>query len=462
MSRIAAIPLPLARLDLKARDQRALQIRGCEDPETITRYAEIYRDDPDSMPAIRVVRDPNAASVYWLVDGWHRVKAARKAGRETIQAVVIEGDIRSATLQALGANGDHGLPLTQTERQMACKALLEDAEWQTWSDKRIAAHVHISPQTVAKLRKQVPGAAAAVRESADGKKVTPTNSREKAKAKSRGQEAVAVSVGAATPGTVAQLATALQQNDTSANPTKTRIVAALWLAGQAVDHDTLAALIGERLDVHAGQLRRQGAVHGDRKGWELSPGQINLLTGTRWLKYDGLTRAEYHLTTPGILGEYQPAAPEPEELDPSEATPRPAAATAAPGSAAGPAASSVPAKQDKACAPSKAPIAERRLAALRQIVSERIEAQWGRRSMTERETHALLLVVGLTMESSITTWNDDLLVCAPANFDRQFALDVAEAVSHNRQALPDLHTLCRFWQLDHAALEILAERSVTA
>src|SRR5262249_46889360 len=50
---------------------------------------------------------------HWLGDGFHRVEAARKIERETIDAEVRKGTARDAILHGISANSTHGLRRTQ-------------------------------------------------------------------------------------------------------------------------------------------------------------------------------------------------------------------------------------------------------------------------------------------------------------------------------------------------------------
>lgn len=300
--------IPLASLDLKDRAQRSLQVRERESTEAIARYAEIYQaQGAEALPPIRVVRV--AGGTHYVVDGFHRVRAALKAGLAELPAKISDGSVRDAMLASLGANGEHGLPLTLAERIEAATALLEDTEWRTWSDARIAKHVHVSPQLVAKLRKKIPGAQVEERKTASGRTQKAVNSRALAATKAAGTQPIDLRVKAAQVDQVEALGQSLTGAFAGMPPIKTRILAALWLAGQVLDHTTLRALIDGIPDVHPGQLRRSGLVQGSSQdGWALTEEGVRVLQGHRWLTDQG---RPYTLTEPGILGQAEERAPAP-------------------------------------------------------------------------------------------------------------------------------------------------------
>ena len=94
---------------------------------------------------------------YWLGDGFHRVEAARKLERETIDAEVLDGDARQAILHGAGSNASHGLRRTQADKRRAVERLVRDEEWGKWSDRKIAKVARVDHKTVAKVRRELLG-----------------------------------------------------------------------------------------------------------------------------------------------------------------------------------------------------------------------------------------------------------------------------------------------------------------
>src|SRR5579859_7779609 len=99
-------------------------------------------------PPILVSRD-----TYEIVDGVHRYHAARLLGRSTIRCSLFDGDADDIFIESVRRNVEHGLPLSQRERQEAVRRVL--ASRSAWSDRRIALHCGIAPGTVGSLRRHL-------------------------------------------------------------------------------------------------------------------------------------------------------------------------------------------------------------------------------------------------------------------------------------------------------------------
>ncbi len=91
-----------------------------------------------------------------VVDGWHRLAAARRLGLSRVPAMRFAGSKDDAYLESVRRNIVHGLPLSlEDRRRAACRVLERHADW---SDRRIAALCGLSGKTVARLRRDDPGA----------------------------------------------------------------------------------------------------------------------------------------------------------------------------------------------------------------------------------------------------------------------------------------------------------------
>lgn len=123
-------------------------------PETVADYADDMLEGA-VFPPIIVFQD--GAAGYWLADGFHRVEAAQKIGRETIEAEIREGTARDAILHGIGANATHGLRRTQADKRRAVERLLTDPEWAGWSDRKIAQVAKVDHKTVGKIRRELSG-----------------------------------------------------------------------------------------------------------------------------------------------------------------------------------------------------------------------------------------------------------------------------------------------------------------
>jgi ParB-like chromosome segregation protein Spo0J len=112
----------------------------------------------DDCPPILVER-----STATVIDGAHRILAARLLGRETISVRYFSGTHEEAFVEAVKANVSHGKPLTLAEREAAAKRLLEMHG--DWSNRLVAHICGLSDKTVGRLRSttaEVPQSAARV------------------------------------------------------------------------------------------------------------------------------------------------------------------------------------------------------------------------------------------------------------------------------------------------------------
>jgi hypothetical protein len=85
-----------------------------------------------------------------VIDGVHRVAAARLLGLVRMEATLFSGGPDEALIESVRRNVHHGLPLTLRERKWAAGRVL--GVHPHWSDRRIAAICALSPKTVGRLR----------------------------------------------------------------------------------------------------------------------------------------------------------------------------------------------------------------------------------------------------------------------------------------------------------------------
>ncbi len=129
------------------------QMRVEMKPDVVREYADDMAAGATFEPVV-VYHD---GSIYWLADGYHRVDAARKIQRETIDAEVRDGDERQAILHGIGSNASHGLRRTQADKRRAIERLLRDEEWSKWSNRKIAEAAKVDHKTVSKVRRELLG-----------------------------------------------------------------------------------------------------------------------------------------------------------------------------------------------------------------------------------------------------------------------------------------------------------------
>ncbi|MFI2506169.1 hypothetical protein [Streptomyces sp. NPDC018972] len=120
--------------------------RGGEDHEHVRLLAE----SEAPLPPI-IVHRPSMR----VIDGMHRLLAARWRGRHEIQVRFFDGPAEDAFILAVEANVRHGLPLSAAERTTAAIRILRTHP--EWSDRAIASTTGLSAKTVAAQRLRIQG-----------------------------------------------------------------------------------------------------------------------------------------------------------------------------------------------------------------------------------------------------------------------------------------------------------------
>lgn len=85
-----------------------------------------------------------------VIDGHHRVAAAKALGQVEVSCVLFDGTPDDAYLESVRRNVVHGLPLTLKERERAAAHIVQ--RYGRWSDRRIAELCALSPTTIARVR----------------------------------------------------------------------------------------------------------------------------------------------------------------------------------------------------------------------------------------------------------------------------------------------------------------------
>jgi ParB-like chromosome segregation protein Spo0J len=105
----------------------------------------VLMEQDGPLPPILVHRPTNR-----VIDGMHRLTAARRRGQHAIAVRYVDGDEASAFVLAVRANAAHGLALQLGDRKAAAARIL--ASHPHWSDRRIALVTGLSDKTVAAQR----------------------------------------------------------------------------------------------------------------------------------------------------------------------------------------------------------------------------------------------------------------------------------------------------------------------
>ncbi|GHF28928.1 hypothetical protein GCM10010218_07600 [Streptomyces mashuensis] len=139
-----------------------------EDPRHVQRLARL----DGALPPIVVHR-----ATARVVDGMHRLRAARLRGDERIAVRYWDGSQEDAFVYAVQANSRDGLPLTQADRSAAAERII--LSHPHWSDRLIASAAGLAASTVSALRRRTADRApqVTVRVGRDGR-VRPLNAAE--------------------------------------------------------------------------------------------------------------------------------------------------------------------------------------------------------------------------------------------------------------------------------------------
>ncbi len=110
-------------------------------------HARLLAWTPQDLPPILVHR-----SSMTVIDGMHRVMAARLRGDKAIAAHFFEGGDSEAFVAAVRANIEHGKPLSLADREQAAERIM--LLHPDWSDRAIGETCALSPKTVAGVRRR--------------------------------------------------------------------------------------------------------------------------------------------------------------------------------------------------------------------------------------------------------------------------------------------------------------------
>ena len=114
-------------------------------------HVALLAEVPESWPPIVVSRRDRA-----VIDGQHRVAAAKQLGLKRLRALYFDGSADDAYVEFVRRNVGHGLALTLDERRSAVSRILRTHA--DLSDRSIASVCGLSPKTVARLRRGTDGA----------------------------------------------------------------------------------------------------------------------------------------------------------------------------------------------------------------------------------------------------------------------------------------------------------------
>jgi ParB-like chromosome segregation protein Spo0J len=88
-----------------------------------------------------------------VIDGMHRLGAARLRGDGTIEVEFFDGSEQEAYVLSVIANVEHGLPLSLADRTTATERII--SAHPTWSDRSIAIATGLAARTVSSVRQRL-------------------------------------------------------------------------------------------------------------------------------------------------------------------------------------------------------------------------------------------------------------------------------------------------------------------
>jgi ParB-like chromosome segregation protein Spo0J len=117
-----------------------------ESPE----YASMLAESEAELPPVVVHR-----STMTVIDGVHRLRAARLRGRRHIAVRFFDGTEDDARLLSVATNVAQGRPLSTTDRTTAAERIFRSHP--QWSDRAVAAVVGLSASKVSQIRRRLAG-----------------------------------------------------------------------------------------------------------------------------------------------------------------------------------------------------------------------------------------------------------------------------------------------------------------
>ncbi|MBQ4438681.1 ParB-like nuclease domain-containing protein, partial [bacterium] len=129
-----------------------IQVRTMVSDDALERYTEIYKSGIVSLPPIKICISAETQE-FFLIDGHHRLNAARAAGLKTIPALDY-GEMTLAEMisESIRSNCEQGLALSKADRKRAAEMLAKYNPQITVRDA--AQRVGLSKSLVATVLKE--------------------------------------------------------------------------------------------------------------------------------------------------------------------------------------------------------------------------------------------------------------------------------------------------------------------
>jgi hypothetical protein len=146
--------IPISRI---ARDHD-IQIRLSIDEELVGEYAAIVAEHQHMDPITVFTKDPEHITKdeeIVLADGFHRVGAYLKCGREEIPAEILAGGRSEALEYAITRNCKNGLRMSNADKRRAAELAIADARLGEMPDAKLAKKIGVSSALVNEVRRGI-------------------------------------------------------------------------------------------------------------------------------------------------------------------------------------------------------------------------------------------------------------------------------------------------------------------
>ena len=124
------------------------------DDDVVKRYAALMKEieqtkNKDKFPPVEIIND---GKNNFLIDGYHRVAAARKNSKIYIEAYVVNGTRREAIFLSFSANKKNAFPRQPGTVKGIVEKILKDEEWAKMPQSEIARYVGCTHQFVSRIQ----------------------------------------------------------------------------------------------------------------------------------------------------------------------------------------------------------------------------------------------------------------------------------------------------------------------
>lgn len=137
----------LIKLDSLIVDTK-FQPRDNLDGSHLNNLKELYLDEV-KLPAITVFEDNDLS---YVIDGFHRYRAAQLAGLDSIECVKFQGSYDQALYYGFKSNMRHGLSLSRAERVKFLLKALETPIFKNMSVREAAKELNVSKSFIDRLK----------------------------------------------------------------------------------------------------------------------------------------------------------------------------------------------------------------------------------------------------------------------------------------------------------------------